>query len=571
MTPRTHILTVGLEDYFQVGTFGHLIQQRQWYRFEKRVDQNTDRALELLAEHGQKATFFTLGCLAADHKAALRRVVDAGHEVASKGFFHRSTRQMTREEFLEDARRSRLALEDACGRAVVGYRQAHEWLAPEDDWALDALAEAGYSYDSSTMPIGRRFSGEPDRRFVRRRDTQQGPFWEVPLSSVGVAGIDVPIAGGNYFRQLPFWWVRRQIRRWDAERVAPYVMYFHIWELDPEQPTISAASRLGRMRHYRNLSKMPQRLREMFARYRFAPAAEFLGIERPAVASAEVVHRPEVIRVRDTRRTPATVVVPCYNEELILPYLGNTLKSVSDRLGGEYELKFVLVDDGSSDRTWQGLNAQFGRDADKALVRHPHNKGVAEAILTGIRHAETELVASMDCDCTYDPHGLAEMFPKLGDGVDLVTASPYHPEGGVRNVPGWRLMLSRSASWMYRRVLRHKLFTYTSCFRIYRRSKFADMELTHPNFLGVAEMLGRLDLAGGRIVEHPAVLEVRVLGRSKMKTVRTIFGHLKLMAKLLALKWRGRPAETPSPAAEDAPHERPEPPHARNERSFAAH
>ena len=129
------------------------------------------------------------------------------------------------------------------------------------------------------------------------------------------------------------------------------------------------------------------------------------------------------------------------------------------------------------------------------------------------------------------------MLPLLSKNVDLVTASPYHKDGGVRNVPGWRLFLSRGASFLYRRVLRSKLDTYTSCFRVYRRSSMVGMSLNESGFLGVAEMLGRLDLGGGRIVEFPAVLEVRLFGISKMKTAKTILGHLKLLSYLIKLRW----------------------------------
>ena len=128
----------------------------------------------------------------------------------------------------------------------------------------------------------------------------------------------------------------------------------------------------------------------------------------------------------------------------------------------------------------------------------------------------------------------------LIDGVDLVTASPYHKAGGVRNVPEWRLFLSKGASWLYRRTLHSKLDTYTSCFRVYRRSSFVDLQLQEKGFLGVAEMLGRLDLNGGKIIEYPAVLEVRLFGFSKMKTARTIFGHLKLLSKLSKTRWFGK-------------------------------
>jgi glycosyltransferase involved in cell wall biosynthesis len=160
------------------------------------------------------------------------------------------------------------------------------------------------------------------------------------------------------------------------------------------------------------------------------------------------------------------------------------------------------------------------------------NKGVAAGIMTGIKSAETEIVCSMDCDCTYDPHELANMIPLLTENVDLVTASPYHKSGSVRNVPEWRLFLSKGASFLYRRALRSKLDTYTSCFRVYRRASVIDLDIKEKGFLGVAELLGKLDLKGGKILEFPATLEVRLFGFSKMKTARTIFGHLKLLTRL---------------------------------------
>jgi glycosyltransferase involved in cell wall biosynthesis len=157
--------------------------------------------------------------------------------------------------------------------------------------------------------------------------------------------------------------------------------------------------------------------------------------------------------------------------------------------------------------------------------------------MTGLRAAETEIVCSMDCDCTYDPHELLNMLPLMTGGIDLVTASPYHKDGVVRNVPGWRLFLSRGASFLYRRVLRSKLDTYTSCFRVYRRSSMVGMSLNESGFLGVAEMLGRLDLRGGKIIEFPTVLEVRLFGISKMKTAKTIVGHLQMLSYLIKLRW----------------------------------
>jgi len=216
---------------------------------------------------------------------------------------------------------------------------------------------------------------------------------------------------------------------------------------------------------------------------------------------------------------------------------------------------FIFVDDGSSDGTWASLQKIFGGRANCTLVRHEINRGVAGTIMTGIRTSETEIVCSMDCDCTYDPRELGPMVTLLTPNVDLVTASPYHPKGKVLNVPEWRLFLSRTLSKMYGMVLHHKLATYTACFRVYRRSVVADVPLSRSGFIGVAELLGRLDLAGSEIVEFPTTLEVRILGRSKMKIVKTMAGHLRLIMELIALRLSTRrpPVESAAGAVSDAP------------------
>jgi len=545
---KRHVLTVALEDYFQVGAFNRVIQRGRWYRFETRLEKNVDRALALFDRHDVKATFFVLGWIADRFPELVRKVADRGHEIASKGYYHRGISGMTPGEFKEDLLRSREALEHACGQKVQGYRVADGWFQPEDLWALDVLAEVGYGYDSSIAPIGRTWKNDPFRRFYHAHEVGGKVVHELPISTSSILGFKLPIAGGNYLRQLPPFLIRRAISHWDRKIDSPLVMYFHVWELDPEQPTISASSMLTRIRHYRNLHKMERYLDYYLERYQFTGAADFLGLptgskEMEPRQFGRPESRPDYEIIEPTpvsaHRTPVTIVVPCYNEELILPYLANTLSSVESRLGRDHAITFALVDDGSQDNTWTGLQQTFGDKPGFELYRHEHNRGVAAAIMTGIQRARTEIVCSIDCDCTYDPHELANMIPLLEPGVDLVTASPYHPDGAVRNVPGWRLKLSKSASWMYRRVLRQKLFTYTSCFRIYRRSAVADMVLRKNNFLGVAELLGRLDLAGSKIVEYPATLEVRMLGRSKLKTVRTIFGHFILMSRLLVTRFFG--------------------------------
>jgi glycosyltransferase involved in cell wall biosynthesis len=165
---------------------------------------------------------------------------------------------------------------------------------------------------------------------------------------------------------------------------------------------------------------------------------------------------------------------------------------------------------------------------------------VGAAIRTGVEAARYSIVASIDADCTYDPHELQRMVPLLEPQVAMVTASPYHPQGGVKNVPHWRLFLSRGLSQLYRPLVNNRIHTVTSCCRVYRRDVVLSVPTQFDDYRGIAEWLIRIDHAGGRIVEHPTVLEARVLGTSKMNVVRCIVGHVGLLSLLIRRRLSGR-------------------------------
>jgi dolichol-phosphate mannosyltransferase len=244
-----------------------------------------------------------------------------------------------------------------------------------------------------------------------------------------------------------------------------------------------------------------------------------------------------------------SVVVPLFNEREVVPSLVASLARLEREFAGRYELEFVLVDDGSRDETVPLLEAALVDQPHCRIIRHAQNRGIGAAIQTGLRAAGNETVVSMDCDGSYDPVLLGELVPLLTSGVDLVTASPYHVAGGVENVPLWRLRLSRLASQLYGVVCWHKLSCYTSCFRVYRRSTTAPIELNNEGFVGVAELLCTVLARGGRVVEHPALLRSRVAGTSKMRVARASLEHLKLMAGIAAERVLGRGRAAAIPAA----------------------
>lgn len=285
-SPRRHVLSIVLEDYCHVGPVSRVVPPDYWHRFESRVQRNTDLTLALLDEVGAKATFFVLGWIGEHQPQVVAEVARRGHEIASKGYFHRSIRDLTPEQFREDLRRSRDALESAANVPVRGYRVPRGGFGESDLWALDVLAEEGFAYDSSIRPFGREFAQQPFRRFIHCHEHGGKRLWEVPLSTRKLGPLTVPISGGNYLRQLPNSFICRAVEQWVREQSSPLVFYFHIWELDPEQPRISAISLLERVRQYRNLHAMEERIRYHLRKYQFGTIAHYLKLPETAITPA---------------------------------------------------------------------------------------------------------------------------------------------------------------------------------------------------------------------------------------------------------------------------------------------
>ncbi len=248
-----------------------------------------------------------------------------------------------------------------------------------------------------------------------------------------------------------------------------------------------------------------------------------------------------------------TVVVPCHNEAESLPRLFFELNRLESALAADHALEFLFVDDGSQDSTWEMLQSHASAKANVRLARHAHRRGIAAALTTGIRQAQGDVVASLDADCTYEPLMLARCLPLLTSGVDVVVASPYHPAGAVVGVTAWRLALSRMASGCYRSLMRNKLHTYTSCVRVCRKSAVADVTLANDGFVGVVELLWRVDRRGGSIVECPATLHVRQAGQSKMRLLRTTLSHVRFLIGAALAMVIGRGESTRRPTA-NVPH-----------------
>jgi polysaccharide deacetylase family protein (PEP-CTERM system associated) len=270
-----HHFTVDVEEYFQVSALEGVVRRADWAGYESRVVPSTMRLLEILARHDTRGTFFVLGWVAERHPDMVRAIAAAGHEVASHGQDHLRVTHTTPEAFRESVRTSKRVLEDLIGRPVLGFRAPSFSIVPGTEWALDALIEAGYAYDSSLFPIRR--PGYGYRNAVRdphRLERPGGSLMEFPPTTLRLLGLQLPAAGGAYFRLLPYGLVSRGLRQ-AAARDVPGTFYLHPWELDPDQPRlpVSAATRI---RHYGGLQRTVPRLRRLLSEFRFQAIATTL-------------------------------------------------------------------------------------------------------------------------------------------------------------------------------------------------------------------------------------------------------------------------------------------------------
>lgn len=281
-------MTVDVEEHFQVSGFEDVVSRDDWDGLPSRVVDNTVRILDLFDELEIQATFFVLGWIAERYPALVRRIADRGHEIGSHGHSHRLVYDQTPEDFEAETRRSRAVLQDASGQEIAGYRSASFSIRRTNLWALDVLAEAGFTYDSSLFPVVHDRYGIPGApRHIHRLRTPRGhSLIEVPPSTVSVAGSNLPVAGGGYLRIYPLAVNRWAMRRLNRDESMPAIVYIHPWELDPDQPRIRGRAS-SRLRHYLGLRSTCRKLRALAAEFRFTTMQQVIAAS--ATASGDVV------------------------------------------------------------------------------------------------------------------------------------------------------------------------------------------------------------------------------------------------------------------------------------------
>lgn len=284
-SPIVNGLSVDVEDWFQVGAFERVIDRAQWDSLDFRVERNVDAILALFDEAGVKGTFFTLGWVAQRCPALIRRIAEAGHEVASHGWDHARVFTMDAKAFTADLARAREVLEQLSGQRITGYRAPSFSIDPRTLFAHRVLADAGYRYSSSVAPIAHDHYGWRDAPRFAHRPLADADLLEIPVTTVEWAGRRMAAGGGGFFRLFPYALSRRAIARVNTQDRRPALTYFHPWEIDPDQPRVAHAPLRSRLRHYSRLGAMAGKVRRLLGDFAWGRMDDLAAREAERLAS----------------------------------------------------------------------------------------------------------------------------------------------------------------------------------------------------------------------------------------------------------------------------------------------
>lgn len=245
---------------------------------------NVERTLELLAHHSTKATFFSLGWLAQQHPSVIRAVSAAGHEIACLGYGHELVAAQTPHLFRQDIRQGKHILENITGQPVVGFRAPSLSITAHTPWALPIVAEEGFLYDSSVLPVVHDLAGIPgSHQWIHQLSWEGSSLWEIPPSTMNIGGFRIAIGGGGYLRALSYPRLKYFLSRIEALG-KPIVVYMRAWEIDAAQPRMRGTL-LSEFWHYLNLDKTAGRLQQLLVDFQFRPVCEVVHPIREQVRS----------------------------------------------------------------------------------------------------------------------------------------------------------------------------------------------------------------------------------------------------------------------------------------------
>jgi polysaccharide deacetylase family protein (PEP-CTERM system associated) len=266
-----NVMSVDVEDYFHPTEVQAHLGPSSWDSLPSRVESATMRTLDLLEEHKTSSTFFVLGWVAERYPHLIRSIAAAGHEIGCHSYAHQLVYDLTPAEFRKDTLRAVEVIEAACGVRPRAYRAPSYSITKRSLWALEILADCGFTHDSSIYPIAHDRYGIPGfERHTQILHTPAGPICEMPVATASLgSGRIAPVGGGAYLRLLPYRYTAAGIRRVNEREGMPACIYLHPWELDPEQPRLARSS-ISRFRTYAGLRSMAGKLSRLLSEFSFS-------------------------------------------------------------------------------------------------------------------------------------------------------------------------------------------------------------------------------------------------------------------------------------------------------------
>lgn len=575
-----YIATVDLYDYFDAGATPDKPGRDAFRRGEKRFAEKTNHLLDTLRRFEAHATFFASGWLAEVYPGIMQRIACEGHEIGLVGYTHQPPDCMNGpEELARELRMARDSFRRIGIDGIVGYRSPGRSSARTVPWLRAALKSQGFVYDASDAEDGGR---EPESEIEFVPIDRNEAIWQVSRTWLVTETGRAAVGDSSVLMGLTDSDCDLLLNQAITRAGEPFVLRLRLRDL-VAAPVARATVAAGRVTDAEDANafapgvsdeSLTERLPAILSRARFVPVATYLrvgAVEKGGTANAgdfpASLNAASAVGATATAPrsgggtelrpgraervvTGVSFIIPCYNEAASVPALLERLDDLTERAGTRYRFQVIFVDDCSSDNTFEILEHAASGHPDWTVARHRENRGIAAAIETGKGLAKYGIVGSVDADGTYDVREVPHMLALLDEDADMVVASPYHSEGAVEGVPAWRLVPSRVLSFLYRRLLRNKLSTYTACFRFWKAAAVQGISVESDGFLGIVELLVRLDRAGGRIREYPTVLRVRQHGASKLRFFRVMTDHLGLLAKLLTNSLRVSPTGGTSDAEE---------------------
>ena len=273
---KINLMTIDLEDYFCDLPF------TKWDKYENRIHETTSVLLDLFSKYNVKSTFFVVGYIAEKFPKLINEIQEKGHEIASHSYSHLDLRKVAKNEVEKDLLKSFKTIENITGEKVMGFRAPFFSIDHTNSWVIEFLRKH-VKYDSSIFPIKSPLYGipkapkiiyHPSKKNIIHNDNNE-EFIEIPPVTYRIlSSYNLPVAGGFYFRALPYWLISKGIMKFNQSK-NPAMLYFHPKDLDKNMPKIKEYY----WHYYYGKRNVIKKFENLLNDFKFTSVKDFLGLK----------------------------------------------------------------------------------------------------------------------------------------------------------------------------------------------------------------------------------------------------------------------------------------------------